>query len=69
MNKPEIFIVKILFTQNVSWQGSVEWIRGEDKKSQCFRSALELIRLIDSAVETENRKDWEDAPNPSESGT
>lgn len=42
------FKVKILFRQNASWQGTVTWI--ENKQEQSFRSALELIMLMDSAL-------------------
>lgn len=43
------FAVRILFRQNASWQGSVTWLEG--KQEQSFRSALELILLISSALE------------------
>ena len=43
------FAVRILFRQNASWQGSVTWLEG--KREQSFRSALELIFLISSALE------------------
>lgn len=43
------FAVRILFRQNASWQGSVTWLEG--KQEQSFRSALELIFLISSALE------------------
>ena len=36
----------ILFRQNSSWQGSLTWIEGK----QHFRSVLELIFLVDSAL-------------------
>jgi len=42
------FAVKILFRQNSSWQGTVTWMEGRQEKS--FRSALELIFLIDNAL-------------------
>ena len=42
------FKLKILFRQNASWQGIVNW--AESKQEQSFRSALELIMLIDSAL-------------------
>ena len=45
------FTVRILFRQNASWQGSVTWLEG--KQEQSFRSALELIFLINSALEQE----------------
>lgn len=43
------FVVKVLDTQNASWQGSVSWT--DSGKQAQFRSALELIRLIDSTLE------------------
>lgn len=43
------FSLRILFRQNASWQGSVTWLEG--KQEQSFRSALELIFLIQSALE------------------
>lgn len=42
------FTIKILFRQNASWQGCVTWI--ESRKEESFRSALELIFLMDSAI-------------------
>ena len=43
------FVVKILDRQNATWQGTVTWI--EEQKTQCFRSALELLKLIDGALD------------------
>ncbi len=45
------FIVRILFRQNASWQGSVLWQEG--KQEQYFRSVLELILLMDNALNYE----------------
>ena len=42
------FSIRILFRQNASWQGSVRWL--EENKEKQFRSALELIFLLDSAI-------------------
>ena len=42
------FAIKILFRQNASWQGSVAWL--EEGREESFRSALELIFLMDSAL-------------------
>ena len=42
------FAVRILFRQNASWQGSVVWI--EEGREESFRSALELVFLMDSAL-------------------
>lgn len=43
------FILQIKFRQNNTWQGSLEWV--EKKKTLMFRSALELIKIIDSTKE------------------
>lgn len=42
------FAVRVLFRQNASWQGTVRWLEG-DKEEQ-FRSVLELVLLMDSAL-------------------
>lgn len=44
----ETFVVRILNTQNATWQGTVTWTDG--RRTEPFRSALELIRLIDSTL-------------------
>ena len=45
------FIVKILGTENASWQGTVTWI--DQNRVMPFRSALELIKLMDSVTNGE----------------
>lgn len=42
------FTVRVLFRQNASWQGRVSWLEGG--KETTFRSALELVFLMDSAM-------------------
>ena len=42
------FTVRVLFRQNASWQGSLSWLEGG--KEENFRSTLELIFLMDSAL-------------------
>ena len=42
------FLIRILRREHQSWQGIVRWIEG--RQEQCFRSALELANLIDSAI-------------------
>ena len=44
----QTFLVEVVDQQNASWQGSVKWMNKGQKEH--FRSALELIRLIDSAL-------------------
>lgn len=55
-SKKKTFIVDILDCQNDTWQGSLSWVQGNKKKN--FRSALELIKLIDSAVEDNENKEY-----------
>ena len=45
----QTFVVEIKGTENHTWQGLVKWIGSG--KTVPFRSALELMMLIDSAVE------------------
>jgi len=51
------FLVRIHYRQNASWQGQVTW--AEKNKTVPFRSALELIKLIDSTQE-EKPDEWQD---------
>ena len=48
------FHLKVLFRQNASWQGSVTWVEGHREES--FRSVLELLLLMDSAVSGRQEK-------------
>lgn len=48
----ETFVIQVMNTQNSTWQGTVTWTDG--KKQESFRSALELIKLIDSALEEQS---------------
>ena len=47
--KHATFIVQIQYRQNATWQGQIVW--AEKNETKYFRSALELIKLIDSALE------------------
>ena len=49
VGKKATFAVRILFRQNASWQGSVSWLEGRQEES--FRSVLELILLMDGALQ------------------
>ncbi len=46
------FVVQVQYRQNSTWQGQVIW--AEKNKKEYFRSALELMKLIDSAMSEEN---------------
>lgn len=45
----ETFVVRVLYRQNNTWQGEVLW--AEQNEKRYFRSALELMELMDSAME------------------
>lgn len=49
--KKQVFILEMNDTRNQSWQGSLRWV--EKHKQQSFRSMLEMMRLIDSAMSGE----------------
>ena len=46
--KDQTFVLKVLGRQHGTWQGSILW--AEEKKEQYFRSALEMLKLIDEAL-------------------
>ena len=48
------FQVRVMFRQNASWQGSVRWV--EEGKEENFRSVLELLHLIDSAIPSSEKQ-------------
>ena len=53
----ETFILNFYNRQNATWQGSVTWV--EKKEKQQFRSALELLNLIESALDEEEGENHE----------
>ena len=46
--KQGTFIVQVQYRQNSTWQGQVIW--AEENRREHFRSALELMKLIDGAM-------------------
>jgi len=42
------FEITVKFMQNSTWQGEIHWI--ESNKKQNFRSALEMLKLMDEAL-------------------
>ena len=52
------FIVRVQHRQNSSWQGRITWM--EENKTLQFRSVWELIKLIESAVESVSQEDGEE---------
>ena len=45
------FEIQVKFTQNSTWQGEIHWI--EKNRKQNFRSALEMLKLMDEALAEE----------------
>ncbi len=50
----DTFVVQIMDSQNATWQGTVTWTEGRQTKP--FRSALELLKLIDSSLDEQESK-------------
>lgn len=57
------FRIDIMFRQNASWQGNLVWL--ERKAEAQFRSALELITIMDSAFRA---RELQNAPDTAEAG-
>ena len=51
-SKTPTFVVQVKGTGNHTCQGVIKWI--EEDKSMTFRSALELLQLMNSAIEFED---------------
>ena len=51
MRKKESFIVRVVSQENSTWQGQITWLT--DHRTSSFRSLLELIKLMDEALEEE----------------
>jgi hypothetical protein len=51
------FMVALCFEQHASWQGTVCWM--ERQKKYLFRSALELIQIMDKVLEAQTPKTFD----------
>ncbi len=49
------FVVHISQAENATWQGQVTWADQNEKMN--FRSALELIKLMDAAVQSQEAEE------------
>ena len=58
----ENFVIRILGKEHSTWQGELFWVDRQEKRY--FRSALELLKLIDSALMGEDEE--EDADGETE---
>ena len=61
-DKMNSFIVNVLDTRNHTWQGTVTWV--ESQRTESFRSAIELMELINSVVGTEEIAFNKETENP-----
>lgn len=52
MKKKPTFIIEIKSTEHESWQGVITWV--DENKTQTFRSALELVRMLDSVIQNKD---------------
>jgi hypothetical protein len=56
-NKHGTFIVKVDRCQNETWQGRVVW--ADEERTEHFRSTLELLKLMDQALNASHRQESE----------
>ena len=55
--KEATFTLQVLFRQHTSWQGTITWV--EEQMEQSFRSVMELIFLMDSALRKADESQFE----------
>jgi len=48
------FEISVKFMQNSTWQGQIHWV--EKNQKQNFRSALEMLKLMDEALSDSSDK-------------
>ena len=46
------FVVQVRYRRNGTWQGTVSWMNGGNKSSD-FRSALEMLKLMEDTMNTD----------------
>ena len=55
------FEISVKFMQNSTWQGQIHWV--ERNQKQNFRSALEMLKLMDEALKEGTEEAVEEAKN------
>ncbi|MDL2327406.1 hypothetical protein LJC64_01940 [Ruminococcaceae bacterium OttesenSCG-928-A11] len=53
----DTFVVHVQFRQNATWQGTIKWAGQNEEKR--FRSTLELLKIMDSAITANHPEDSE----------
>lgn len=56
--KPTTFIVNVQYRMNGTWQGTITWV--EQNLTQHFRSAFEMLKLMEQANQQAKVIRWED---------
>ena len=51
----DAFLIHVHHRQNATWQGSVQWLEGQ--KTKPFRSLLELITLMQEALQQSGKSE------------
>jgi hypothetical protein len=54
------FVIRVQYRQNASWQGTIQWLEG--KQTLRYRSVLELLKLMEDAVQRTEGLHAEPAP-------
>lgn len=57
----DTFVVQIAYQQNDTWQGTLKWMN--QGKEAHFRSALELLHMIDTAIRPDGVKPSDNNPD------
>lgn len=55
MSKKPAFLINMLDNQNMTWQGTITYL--EDNQKMPFRSVLEMLKLMDSAMDAMDSSD------------
>ena len=57
------FIIRVQHRQHSSWQGRLTWM--EENKTVCFRSIWEMVKLMESALDTVGGQEEDGGTDPS----
>ena len=49
------FVVHVMYRHHSTWQGDIFWVERQEKVF--FRSVLEMLKLIDNALDADDEKE------------
>jgi len=49
------FLIRVQFRQHATWQGEIQWLGVKHERRRFFRSFLEMVMLIQEALEKEGK--------------